>query len=150
MEQRHRDTTILETFYFSSRHSPFLRQLMPLLESNDGLPEPEREVKSLEGIQVLWRQEHDREHYFAQLCLTLSRQTLALTVATSYKEHPLSTLVIEQGNHALFESDKLAMPTGYYRGDEAISRFNPNLNGLLSVLQGKDTPHTAQEEPLAS
>ncbi|MES2630756.1 MAG: hypothetical protein V4611_02270 [Patescibacteria group bacterium] len=123
---------------------------MPILESNDGLPEPERQVKSREGIQLSWRQDQDGEHHFAHLALTLSRQTLALTVTASYKDSHVSTLVIERGNHSLYETNRNSMPKGYYRGDEAILKFDPELSASLAALRGEDTPQSSQEEQLAS
>ncbi len=140
--ERHPNTpAMVEAFRLASRTSPFLPKLLPLLELNEDIPVLRRISQSPEGLQILMNNGADHQSDYAQLCLTLTRRSLALTVATDYNlgkrtnNISRSTLVIESKKHTDHVMHKFnGVTLGTYYDKDAIERFTPELEKTLRPL----------------
>ncbi|MFZ1301921.1 MAG: hypothetical protein WAQ27_05125 [Candidatus Microsaccharimonas sp.] len=144
MEPVPNNTNIVDQLYSEIPHSPILLNLVPAFEAAANRPyELQRHTDSNEGIQLLWQQGEHRWTHFEQLCLTLSRQSLSLTIAIDHhhndgdisylqeqdRNHLIrSTMVITPSKHSLYETHRFnGLMTGIYENEEAISKFTPKL-----------------------
>lgn len=154
MEYSSQTQQTLETLRLQNINSPILPLILPLFETiqyNDEY-KPNRIYQHKGDAQLLWEIGEPREDHFERMCLTLSKQTLSLTIALDHHhtfstpdiptipravqdQAVRSTFVIDSRSHTLFERHRSnATELGKYRGDEASARFSPELTHALAFM----------------
>jgi hypothetical protein len=135
-------------------NSSILSIVAPLFETvqyNDAYS-PQRISQHKEGLQLLWQIGERQSDNYEQICLTLSRKTLSLTVALDHRhnlsvsEVPVlprstleipsrSTIIINPQAQMLSETHRFnSVLLGTFYNEEAIARFTPELTHSLAVI----------------
>lgn len=133
---------VIRAFNLQSRTSELLPEVLPMLEADENWEHLQRITDNKEGLQLLWQKGLEREPKYARLCLTLSRTSLSLTVATDYKtgsevpQTSRSTLVIEPTSHiTLHTVHRYSMHSlGIAEGTEVIHDFRTEFDNTLVGL----------------
>ena len=134
--------------------SPILPIIAPLFNTLDYQDEysPNRVSENDGYTQLLWETEVSRCGNLEQICLTLSRATLSMTVALSHRHNNTfnslpaihdsalntrrsSSLIMNADSHMLYETNQInGVLLGTYYDNEAISRFTPELTHCLAAI----------------
>jgi hypothetical protein len=144
----------LDTLRSQAEDSPILPIVVPLFNTLNYHDEyyPNRVSENDGYTQLLWKTGEQRYGNLEQVCLTLSRATLSMTIALSYSHdidydgipkihgsalnvQSSSSMVIDANSHTLHETNKInGVLLGTHYNHEAISRFTPKLTHHLAIL----------------
>lgn len=116
--------------------SPVLPIVTPLFDTLDYRDDyyPNRVSESDGYTQLLWKTGEQRNSNFEQVCLTLSRATLSMTIALANIRNS-SSMIIDADHHVLHETNRInGVLLGTHYDHEAISRFKPKLAHSLAAI----------------
>lgn len=116
--------------------SPVLPIVTPLFTTLDYRDEyyPNRVSESDGYTQLFWKTGEQRYDNIEQVCLTLSRATLSMTIALSNTQSS-SSMIIDADHHILHETNQInGVLLGTHYDHEAISRFTPKLTHSLAAI----------------
>jgi len=154
MEQKISAKQVLDQLCLQAEGSPILPIVAPLFETLNHQSDyyPNRVSEDGNYTQLFWNRGELRSGEFEAICLTLSRETLSLTVALDHRhgsrqsdipviprpglETPSrSSMYIDAYSHTLYETNPInAVLLGRHYEQEAITRFTPELTHALAIL----------------
>jgi len=144
----------LDRLRLRAEESPILPIVLPLFETLHYQDDyyPSRVTEYNGDAQLLWETGELNSSNFERLCLTLSKQTLSLTIALDHRhttdslEIPViprtrfetamrSSMVIGADSHSLYETNRNnGVLRGVHYENEAINRFTPELTHTLAFI----------------
>lgn len=145
--------TTIKEFSLRAGTSEFTPDLLPLLGAEPKSLNLQRISDGPEYLQMLWQRELEQDAAFAQLCLTLSKKTLSLTVATNFNSEnkaestTRSSLVIEGISHTLHTTNKYsAFSLARVYGEDAVAQFRPVLDHTFTRLGLNQSEEALRQE----
>lgn len=154
MEKTPTTQQALSELRLQARDSSILSTVLPLFNTLNYRDEyyPDRVSEQNEYTQLLWKKGELQKSEFEQICLTLSKATLSMTIALNHRHDSTSdgtptlprsvvaprsnsSLVISTGSCELYETNPTnGVLLGNHYDIEAISRFRPELTHTLAII----------------
>jgi len=154
MEKKLTTQQAVDELHSKAEGSTILATIVPLFNTLNYQDEyyPNRVSEHNDYTQLLWKKGELQTGEFEQICLTLCKASLSMTIALSHRHDsktdgvPIlpnsslnarisSSMLIDTQTHALYETNPInAVLLDSQYGNEAINRFTPQLTHSLAVI----------------